>query len=266
MAQFKRRPMDVGFSQTPHGLWTLGVPTGARILLGWLHSHTDEFLAGITTNQMRRTFGTSSVLDWLEALAKAGFVRIERGGAGNPNSYELLVEPWYALHGRRTNQSDIGLVEVATSPKSDHHQSDIGAPKSDHSEEQGENITENTNSLSPAGDEQGSGDDEFEDWWKAYREAARLAGRPPGSKGSAFTAWTKLKGGEKAAAHSGLATHRRVLQRLDAPYVMPNGSVWLNQKRWLDDEPRQAPVVRAKGAAGAMDHLRKRYEEAHGGY
>lgn len=145
MGQFKRGPMDVGFSQTPHGLWTLNVSAGARLLLGWLHSHDDTFLAKVTTNRARKQFGTSTVPKWLNELEEAGFITIERGGPGSSNSYELLAEPWVALFGRRQMRcAETGSVASATSPKPARYRAGTGAPKPARIEEQGQEIRKNT--------------------------------------------------------------------------------------------------------------------------
>lgn len=106
---------DDGWSRVPHGLWTLDLPCGAKILLGWLHSHTDAFLATVSMTQCRREVGSSSIFAWFEALEAAGYVAIERSEAGKPAHITLRMKPWWSLIGR-PNQSDFGRV---TSPKSD---------------------------------------------------------------------------------------------------------------------------------------------------
>lgn len=114
--QFTRGPMDIGFSQTPHGLWNLEVSTGARCILGWLHSHTDQFLASVTVNMMRRVFNTSTIAKWLCELSEAGFITITKGVNGTADHFRLETDPWIALHQRR------------------RHRAETGAPKPDRSE------------------------------------------------------------------------------------------------------------------------------------
>lgn len=123
--QFTRGPMDVGFSQTPHGLWTLDVSTGARVLLGWLHSHTDQFLQHVTVNMARRVFNTSSIAKWLQELADAGFVTITKGSSGTKDSFRLETEPWVALFNRRKHRAETGSVPPAEVPD----RADVGAPE-----------------------------------------------------------------------------------------------------------------------------------------
>lgn len=113
---------DDGWSRAPHGLWTLDLPAGAKVLLGWLHSHSGEFLSGVTINQARRAVGSSSIAAWFDALEAAGFLQIERKTNGKPSSIVLLTAPWLALIGNR-NRAEIGSVT---------------APISDRTEEQGE--------------------------------------------------------------------------------------------------------------------------------
>lgn len=105
---------DDGWSRVPHGLWTLKLPAGALVLLGWLHSHTPSYLSGVTMTQARKAVGSSSIYSWFDALEEAGYVTVERGDNGKAARVTLLAAPWRALLGRR-DQSEIGSV---TSPKS----------------------------------------------------------------------------------------------------------------------------------------------------
>lgn len=116
---------DDGWSRTPNGLWTLDVTNGAKVLLGWLHSHTDAFLAKVTLGHARRAVGSSSIADWFESLEAAGFVTIIRNNSGKPWRFTLHMAPWKALIGHR-DRAEIGSV---TAPKSD----DIEDQPEDHS-------------------------------------------------------------------------------------------------------------------------------------
>jgi hypothetical protein len=136
--QFTRGPMDVGFSQTPHGLWTLNVSTGARVLLGWLHSHTDTYLASVTVNMAKRVFNTSTISKWLDELGEAGFLTVTKGGNGKADSFALHVEPWVALFGRRRHRAETGSVPVAAPAD----RAEVGAPESAPVVDQVEEIKE----------------------------------------------------------------------------------------------------------------------------
>lgn len=107
---------DDGWSRAPHGLWTLDIPNGAKVLLGWLHSHSGQFLTKVTMSHARRAVGSSSIYDWFDALEAAGFVSILRTTKGRAARITLRMAPWKALVGNR-NQSDFGLV---TAPISDY--------------------------------------------------------------------------------------------------------------------------------------------------
>lgn len=118
---------DDGWSRAPHGLWTLDVPNGAKVLLGWLHSHSGAFLGGVTINQARRAVGSASIKVWFEALEAAGFVEIARRDNGSQSKITLKMGPWKALIGGR----DRAKISAVTDPKlarteeqgEDHHSS-----------------------------------------------------------------------------------------------------------------------------------------------
>ena len=96
--QFTRDQIVDGYDKVPNGLWTLEVSAGARIVLGWLHSHTDGFLATLTLNRCRRMLGTSKVSKYLDELETLGFVTIDRtGGRGHPVTFHLHGQPWLDL-------------------------------------------------------------------------------------------------------------------------------------------------------------------------
>lgn len=114
-ARDDRTGWDDGWSRVPHGLWTLDLPAGAKLLLGWLHSHTDKFLAHISMTQCRRAVGSSQIFAWFDALETAGYVHVTRGRNGKPAQITLVTAAWRNLLAVR-DQSEIGSV---TSPKSD---------------------------------------------------------------------------------------------------------------------------------------------------
>lgn len=107
---------DDGWSRVPHGLWTLPMTPGPKILLGWLHSHSNAFLARVTMSQCRRQVGSSSIFGWFEVLEQAGFIEIAEKVNGKASRITLKTAPWRALINQR-DQSEIGSV---TSPKSDY--------------------------------------------------------------------------------------------------------------------------------------------------
>ncbi len=78
-----RQWLDPGFSWVPRGMWTLPVSFAARVLLGWLHSHSDEELASLDL--------TSVDSGALHELMTEGFIR--RDGA----SLILVQSAWEEL-------------------------------------------------------------------------------------------------------------------------------------------------------------------------
>ena len=122
---------DDGWSRVPHGLWTLDVPAGAKVLLGWLHSHTDAFLAKVTMNAARRAMGTSSIVTWFDALEAAGFLSIVRRPNGSPANIQLHMAPWRTLLGR--DRAEIG-APTAPEPARKEEQGEDHQPSSLRSE------------------------------------------------------------------------------------------------------------------------------------
>lgn len=135
MAQFTRDRMSTGWDQVPNGLWTLPVAPGARCLLGWLHSHSDEFLARLTINKARRSMRTSSVREHLDALSELGFVTVTTAGKGEPASFHLHGEPYLALCNNRAGTGSPDLEP--TEPESDHPRADSGPPTEPESDHRG---------------------------------------------------------------------------------------------------------------------------------
>lgn len=169
---------DDGWSRAPHGLWTLDVPNGAKVLLGWLHSHSGAFLGGVTINQARRAVGSSSIQSWFDALEVAGFISVDRKANGSAHRITLKMAPWRALVGAR-DRAEIGSVT---------------APKSDRTEEQGEDHLSSSlrseeelaaESRVDTRDAPGLVATAYYDWHKAD------SGKPPGQK---FTALRSVAG------------------------------------------------------------------------
>lgn len=97
---FSRDQILSGYNIVPNGLWTIPVSTGARVLLGWLHSHSDPFLAQLTVNKCRRIMGTSRIGVYLDELEALGYVQIIRAANGSPSRFHLAGAPWLALSTR----------------------------------------------------------------------------------------------------------------------------------------------------------------------
>lgn len=155
---------DDGWSRAPHGLWTLDLPAGAKVLLGWLHSHSGEFLSGVTINQARRAVGSSSIAAWFDALEAAGFLQIERKTNGKPSSIVLLTAPWLALIGNR-NRAEIGSVTAPKSDRTEDHREDQCSSSLRSEEELDVQVREHT----PVAEPEPEIAKEFWDWHVADR-------------------------------------------------------------------------------------------------
>lgn len=83
---FARSGRRSGFNAIPHEFWTLKfhnnerVSTSALILLGWLHSHQDEFLARLSQRRIATVLGWSRprVAAAVQALTDDGWLRVEK--------------------------------------------------------------------------------------------------------------------------------------------------------------------------------------------
>lgn len=216
---FSREPLDHGFTAVPHGLWTLALPMGCRVFLGWLHSHEDSFLGRLTINNCREAMQTSQIGEWLDKLEAAGFLAVSKNeGRGKKRSILLRAAPWMALFGPRqvsrdrpTNRAEIGLPSE---------------PRSAYREEQGEE-QENTNLVQPPVEPEPD-PPRFSEFWAIY---PKREGRK-----DAITAWKKIRKRDIDKVLEGaqrrvddwrsLATQRQ---------YMPLPASWLNGKRWNDE-------------------------------
>ena len=89
------RPLNVPYTQVPHGLWTLNLTPKAILLLGWLHSHADDYLSRLSVSRIGREFGggRKSVSRLLGVLSDAGYVKIPPGRLGTATTVMLLSGP-----------------------------------------------------------------------------------------------------------------------------------------------------------------------------
>lgn len=217
MAEFSRQPLDPGFSGVPHGFWTLEIPKGAQVLLGWLHSHTDQYLEGVTCNVARRALRTSQVVAWLKELQKAGFLIIYPPEAkGERTSYVLLSEPWEQLFGpRRNRRAEIGAVGAPGSAREGDHSGDQERTPSSHSDET---------------------DEIFEKFWTSY---PRRQGTSKKTARSAFK--SAVKRGHLEQIRQGLKRDKTIwfVERRAVTHI-PHASTWLNEERYMPESDAAA--------------------------
>ncbi len=159
---------DDGWSRVPHGLWTLPVANGAKVLLGWLHSHSPSFLPKVTMSHCRREVGSSSIFAWFNELAEAGFVEVEAGPNGKPSKITLKMRPWRDLIGKR-DQSEIGSV---TSPKSNHIE-EQGEDQSSSLRSEEHSVVNNASVQESADQHANRVTDEYWKWYIAQHPGVR---------------------------------------------------------------------------------------------
>lgn len=218
---------DDGWAKVPHGLWTLDLPTGAIHLLGWLHSHSDPFLAKLTMNKCRRTFGTSKIALWFEALEAVGFVTVTKGGNGQPAQIVVHDEPYFALRRPRPNWRANRAQTGA-----------LCAPKLARIEEQGEEQLEEQNARALSRTKSTHAEQEFERFWEMYPRKI--------SKARARTAWNRVKILEYAQCATGLAAWKaHWTQEATADRFIPHPASWLNGREW-----ENPPSTRTKERPG----------------
>lgn len=217
-------------SAVPHGLWTLDCPHGAKVMLGWLHSHTDQFLAGLSFASVARLLGTDRkrIDAWCQCLAELGLLEVSRGDNGSPNRI-ILLDAYWAL----------GRVPGAKhpTPLGQNTPGDLGQktpPEEEHLEDQ-----ERTTSRAS------HADDDFEAFWKCY---PRHIAKPAAKK-----AWAKLSQFDRVTALHALALWRAFYEARNEPEFIPYPQKWLNQ-RYFDSTPPPLPgQKRATPTAGFRD-------------
>lgn len=217
----------VGFTVVPHGFWTLDIPHGARTLLGWLHSHSDAFLATLTVNKCRRCLGMSSAITgWLEALEAAGFISVARSENGRGSAITLEMEPWRLLGaGPHQNwRGDLTRSGEVTSP-------DL-ARIEEHVEDQKENTLGQQAKLTTSPRSVADSDDGFDAFWSTY--PLKVA------KKNARKAWSRMSKVDRAAAMRAVPRHIAALWGTKSTQFVPHPATWLNAERWNDVLPSAA--------------------------
>jgi hypothetical protein len=133
---FVAQPLDTGYTQVPHGLWTLDMSGNAKCLLGWLHSHTPAYLAKLSVNRCETEFGGGgSIRVWLRELTDAGFLSMAKDG--NRWVITLLAEPWVTLHRKSRRPADPAPADPAPeNPPIRRGEPADPAPVVDHREDQ----------------------------------------------------------------------------------------------------------------------------------
>ncbi|MCJ7725651.1 MAG: hypothetical protein MUP76_04600 [Acidimicrobiia bacterium] len=225
MPSNRDRPLAIPYLQVPHGLWTLDVTPKAALLLGWLHSHGDNYRDRLTLNRIGKEFGggRKSVTRLCDQLAEAGFISMEIGGEGHPAHVILLSDPWEALV-RLTHVSDgrtpLRQIDAPPCVSVTHPPASNGRTIEEQREEQVSTTAEKTT--------------QFAEFWEQY---PRKVG-----KAAALKAWSRMLQEERDRACDTIDLHTQMWaaegRGLD---TIPHASTWLNGERWEDEVAYIAP-------------------------
>jgi hypothetical protein len=167
-----------------------------------------------------------------------------------------LADLGYLVRRRLRNDKGQWLTETFLYDSPGHTEDGfpgVGAPAAGISGASSKTVCEDGNEdcSSPPTPRRGEVDEAFEAWWSLYPK--KKAG-----KGQARERWRKMTKAEREAAVDGVARH--VLWWTDHDtdeQFIPAGNVWLNQRRWEDDEPRS---VKAVAAPSMIERVRAKME------
>jgi len=190
---------------------------------------------------------TDTVDRCVARLAAVGAVIVEKRFEGEtqlPNRYHLCGDQPFA-EGSRTDAAGGGGTDAAGGAALVRHERE-----QDNESKYNEKPT--SSSASPTAV---AADEGFEDWWKLYPKKVN-------GKGEARKKWRAMKKAEKADAVAGIVRHVAWWGEHETdPTFIPAGNVWLNQRRWEDDEPRSAVPLKAVAGGTMMDRVRAKLTE-----
>jgi len=247
---WQRQPRLVdNYSQVPHGLWTAPVSPGARCLLGWLHSHTPQYLAKLSFNRIRSEFsGSGQVAVWIKELIDEGLVQQVK--VGQSYRYVLLAAKWEQL--ARRDRPDSGQEDQPSGDRTltvripDSNRPEIGHIE-DHVVDQEEDHLMPTLLV---GEKTVSAD--FDLFWESY---PRKVG-----KTKAQRVWVRLSKVDRAAALQALPQHV-MSWRGKSPEYIPHPTSWLNGRRW-EDELAATPTAETRNLSKAAQTIQEMIRNA----
>ena len=203
------RSRRAGYGVVPHWLWTCDELTpGEFRLLGWLHSHTDEYLAGLSTDRIGREFGCGKAASrHLRSLEEAGFIERhpEPGGA---TRYVLVMDRWEGV-----TAGDRGVSPDVTGGVSPN----VTATPTTREDQLVEDQVEGSVVLALA----------FDAFWAMYPRKVE--------KAKARQRWGRLTEAKRRAAMEALPLHVAAWEQRGDPQFIPHPTTWLNGQRWEDD-------------------------------
>lgn len=215
------RPLNIPYSQVPHGLWTAELTPKARCLLGWLHSHADSYLDNLSLSRIAREFGggRKSVTELAERLETAGYVRIVRVENGNASHLILMSEPWEAL--TRVPAPSGGRYLYPEGAGACTARGQVPDPSGVTIEEQLKHQVSRTNRNDVL-------DASFADFWSLYPRRV--------SKAAARKSWGAMTEANRASALAVIESHVAMwVAEGRGTATVPHAATWLNRESW-DDE------------------------------
>jgi hypothetical protein len=217
-------------------------PTDKLLLVG-IANHDGDGGAWPSMATLARYCGIEvrSVRKRLAFIEELGYVRREVGAGGTSKTPDHSRPTLYHLH---LAPPVLGDTPGPTGPPPPVAQ-DPPPPVPQALRTILEPSLEPSNFLPPDGDR-------FEQFWTMFRGYSER----PGSKGDALCAWQKLGRSAQDAAVQGIVRHGLYIEEYPGRFVMPNGSTWLNKKRWSDETPQEPPQQRTNGHSG-IEALRR---------
>jgi hypothetical protein len=269
--RFEREPrLQDNYTQVPHGLWTAPVSYGAKILLGWLHSHSPSYLARLSNNRIRAELGCSGqVTQWIDELVQAGFIRVEK--AGQANRFILLARSWEALAHRECNRPENGHhEELDREPDEYRSVTDRipagNQPENGHIEEQVVDQGGNHSSVGSSEIEQATIVEVVPEWEVQFEQFWRMYLRKDSRK-DAVAAFKRMKNEDRRAALERLPDHVAMWQaeKRERKHI-PLPATWLNGERWKDVltgdyEPPKSLVQKAIEFANEWNRQEREHED-----
>ena len=215
------RPLRSGYNTVGNQIWTLDIGSPkAVLLLGWLHSHADNYQERLSLTRIGNEFGggRKSVTRMCRLLADAGFVTIESTDNGYKSHLILVSEAWEDLTHR-----DAGTRVTMTQGVGHHDAGDLCHHDAPEEEQLLEQPVENKQIRTCA--------PSFDAWYSRWPKKQ--------GKDKARQRWAKMSSADRSAAFK--ATPAWIDYALDSStgnQYVPMASTWLNQSRWEDDPPQ----------------------------
>lgn len=265
---FERRGRRSGFTPIPHEFWTLRLSNDERancsalLMLGWLHSHQDEYLSRLSVREIAKQIGWTPrrVTQSLGVLSDGGWIdtTIVSDQTTAVRTTIVLDETRFAdwladavgSRGRGvTTTSRRGADTAPPVVPLPHHGRDAAtaSPSIENDqllENQGEHQTTDTTIVLPIELPAHT----FDEFWKLYPRKV--------SKPAAGTNWRSLVTGRDKirgeAIIAGLRPWLAYWAARNEPEFIPHPSTWLKQRRF-DDQPPALRTTRGKAVVVDVD-------------